>query len=59
MMDDYSFRFSKSSKYLNSVLLIIPMVLLFIGIYGGLMQTFSGPELFRVIRLWAAIITRG
>lgn len=38
-MNDYSFRFSKSSKNLNAVLLIIPMVLLFIGIYGGLMQT--------------------
>ncbi len=37
--DNYSFQFSKSSKYLNSVLLIIPMVLLFIGVYGGLMQT--------------------
>jgi cytochrome c oxidase subunit I len=38
-MDDYTFRFSKSNKYLNAALLIIPMVLLFIGIYGGLMQT--------------------
>ena len=38
--DNYTFQFSKSSKYLNSVLLIIPMVLLFIGVYGGLMQTF-------------------
>jgi cytochrome c oxidase subunit I len=38
-MDNYTFRFSKSSKNLNSLLLIIPMVLLFIGIYGGLMQT--------------------
>lgn len=37
--DNYTFQFSKSSKYLNSVLLIIPMVLLFIGVYGGLMQT--------------------
>lgn len=36
---DYYFRFSKSSKNLNSILLIIPMVLLFIGVYGGLMQT--------------------
>jgi cytochrome c oxidase subunit I len=33
------FRFSKSSKTLNAVLIIIPMVLLFIGVYGGLMQT--------------------
>ena len=39
-MSDYSFRFSKSNKYLNATLLIIPMVLLFIGVYGGLMQTF-------------------
>lgn len=39
LTNDYSFRFSRSSKYLNSVLLIIPMVLLFIGVYGGLMQT--------------------
>lgn len=38
-MKDYSFQFSKSSKNLNSVLLIIPMILLFIGVYGGLMQT--------------------
>jgi cytochrome c oxidase subunit I len=38
-MDNYTFRFSKSSKNLNSLLLIIPMVLLFIGVYGGLMQT--------------------
>jgi cytochrome c oxidase subunit 1 len=37
--DDYTFQFSKSSKHLNSILLIIPMVLLFIGVYGGLMQT--------------------
>lgn len=37
--ENYTFQFSKSSKYLNSVLLIIPMVLLFIGVYGGLMQT--------------------
>lgn len=37
--DNYTFQFSKSSKYLNSVLLIIPMILLFIGVYGGLMQT--------------------
>lgn len=34
-----TFRFSKSVKNLNSVLIIIPMVLLFIGVYGGLMQT--------------------
>jgi len=40
MTQDYTFQFSKSSKYLNATLLIIPMVLLFIGIYGGLMQTF-------------------
>ena len=40
MTQDYSFQFSKSSKYLNATLLIIPMVLLFIGVYGGLMQTF-------------------
>lgn len=40
MTDNYSFKFSKSAKYLNATLLIIPMVLLFIGIYGGLMQTF-------------------
>ena len=38
-MENYSFRFSKSSKYLNATLLIIPMVLLFIGVYGGFMQT--------------------
>ncbi|WP_340105136.1 cbb3-type cytochrome c oxidase subunit I [Rhodohalobacter sp. 8-1] len=37
--DNYTFQFSKSSKYLNSTLLIIPMILLFIGVYGGLMQT--------------------
>jgi len=33
------FRFTKSSKTLNAVLIIIPMILLFIGVYGGLMQT--------------------
>ena len=39
-MDDAgTFRFTKSVKNLNSVLIIIPMVLLFIGVYGGLMQT--------------------
>lgn len=38
-MASYTFRFSKSAKHLNSVLIIIPMVLLFIGVYGGLMQT--------------------
>lgn len=34
-----TFRFTKSIKNLNAVLIIIPMVLLFIGMYGGLMQT--------------------
>lgn len=34
-----TFQFSKSAKKLNSLLIIIPMVLLFIGVYGGLMQT--------------------
>ena len=34
-----AFRFTKSVKNLNSLLIIIPMVLLFIGVYGGLMQT--------------------
>ena len=34
-----TFRFTKSIKNLNSVLIIIPMILLFIGVYGGLMQT--------------------
>ncbi len=38
-MGDYTFRFSKSEKRLVAVLIIIPMVLLFIGVYGGLMQT--------------------
>ncbi|MEX0944407.1 MAG: cbb3-type cytochrome c oxidase subunit I [Balneolaceae bacterium] len=38
-MNIESFRFSKSIKNLNAVLIIIPMVLLFIGVYGGLMQT--------------------
>lgn len=38
-MNEESFRFSKSNKKLIAVLLIIPMVLLFIGVYGGLMQT--------------------
>ena len=38
-MSEESFRFSKSNKTLIAVLLIIPMVLLFIGVYGGLMQT--------------------
>lgn len=39
MKDDYIFNFSRSNKILNLTLLIIPMVLLFIGVYGGLMQT--------------------
>lgn len=30
----------KSNKYLMGTLLIIPMVLLLVGVYGGLMQTF-------------------
>ncbi|NBC03207.1 MAG: cytochrome C oxidase subunit I [Bacteroidetes bacterium] len=34
-----TFQFSNSAKKLNSLLIIIPMVLLFIGVYGGLMQT--------------------
>lgn len=38
-MSDYVYKFSKSSKWLNVTLLVIPMILLFIGIYGGLMQT--------------------
>lgn len=38
-IDNYTFHFTKSSKYLNATLLIIPMILLFIGVYGGLMQT--------------------
>ena len=38
-MNTDTFRFSNSSKKLISVLVIIPMVLLFIGVYGGLMQT--------------------
>ncbi|MFU8811514.1 MAG: cbb3-type cytochrome c oxidase subunit I [Balneolaceae bacterium] len=38
-MNDHTFQFSRSSKYLNATLIIIPMVLLFIGVYGGLMQT--------------------
>jgi cytochrome c oxidase subunit I len=38
-MNTDMFRFTKSSKTLNAVLIIIPMVLLFIGVYGGLMQT--------------------
>lgn len=38
-MSTLDFRFTKSEKNLNSTLIIIPMVLLFIGIYGGFMQT--------------------
>jgi cytochrome c oxidase subunit 1 len=38
-MSTLNFRFTKSEKNLNSTLIIIPMVLLFIGIYGGFMQT--------------------
>lgn len=38
-MNSESFRFSKSIKNLNSLLIILPMMLLFIGVYGGLMQT--------------------
>jgi len=39
-MSSDTFRFSKSIKNLNSLLIILPMILLFIGVYGGLMQTF-------------------
>ncbi len=39
MAENHTFRFSKSNKYLSVTLLVIPMILLFIGIYGGLMQT--------------------
>lgn len=38
-MNTGTFQFSNSSKKLISVLIIIPMILLFIGVYGGLMQT--------------------
>ena len=38
-MSDYTFRFSKSDRRLVAILIVIPMVLLFIGVYGGLMQT--------------------
>lgn len=38
-MSSDTFRFTKSIKNLNSLLIILPMVLLFIGVYGGLMQT--------------------
>lgn len=38
-MSSDTFRFSKSMTNLNLVLIIIPMILLFIGVYGGLMQT--------------------
>jgi cytochrome c oxidase subunit 1 len=38
-MSEETFRFSKSNRTLIAVLIIIPMVLLFIGVYGGLMQT--------------------
>jgi len=38
-MSTETFRFSKSLKNLNALLIIIPMILLFVGVYGGLMQT--------------------
>jgi cytochrome c oxidase subunit I len=39
-MSEHVMKIDKSNKYLMAVLLIIPMILLIIGVYGGLMQTF-------------------
>ncbi len=57
-MTDYVMKIDKSSKYLMATLLIIPMILMFIGVYGGLMQTlfragivqsdpFMGPDYYK------------
>jgi cytochrome c oxidase subunit I len=57
-MKEYVMKIDKSSKYLMGTLLIIPMILMFIGVYGGLMQTlfragmvqsdpFMGPDYYK------------
>jgi len=57
-MKEHVMKIDKSSKYLMGTLLIIPMILMFIGVYGGLMQTlfragmvqsdpFMGPDYYK------------
>jgi len=57
-----TFRFSSSEKKLMAVLIVLPMVLLFAGVYGGFMQTlfragiiqsdpFMGPDYYKGLTL--------
>lgn len=57
-MKEYRMTIDKSNQYLMAMLLIIPMILMFIGVYGGLMQTlfragiiqsdpFMGPDYYK------------
>jgi len=57
-MKEYSMIIDKSNKNLMAMLLIIPMILMFIGVYGGMMQTlfragivqsdpFMGPDYYK------------
>lgn len=57
-MNDYAMKIDRSSRWLMGILLVIPMVLLVIGVYGGLMQTlfragviqsdpFMGPDYYK------------
>lgn len=61
-MNTDTFRFSKSEKKLMAVLLILPMIMLFAGVYGGFMQTlfragilqsdpFMGPDYYKGLTL--------
>jgi len=38
-MSDYAMKIDRSNRLLMGVLLVLPMILLVIGVYGGLMQT--------------------
>ncbi len=57
-MKSYVMKIDKSNRYLMGVLLIIPMIFLVLGVYGGLMQTlfragiiqsdpFMGPDYYK------------
>ncbi|HKK67993.1 MAG TPA: cbb3-type cytochrome c oxidase subunit I [Bacteroidales bacterium] len=61
-MSSDTFRFSKSEKNLMAVLVVLPMIMLFAGVYGGFMQTlfragilqsdpFMGPDYYKGLTL--------
>jgi cytochrome c oxidase subunit 1 len=61
-MSSDTFRFSKSEKKLMAVLVVLPMIMLFAGVYGGFMQTlfragilqsdpFMGPDYYKGLTL--------